>query len=65
MVTKMGLETIAEGVEKPEQLKLLKDFNCHIVQGFLRGKPMLESSCEDYLNGNKTALISIETEELA
>ncbi|WP_288805618.1 bifunctional diguanylate cyclase/phosphodiesterase, partial [uncultured Treponema sp.] len=40
MVTKMGLQTIAEGVEKNEQLQILKEFNCHIVQGFLRGKPM-------------------------
>ena len=62
MVTKMGLETIAEGVEKPEQLQLLKNFNCHIIQGFLRGKPMPESNCEDYLNGNKSALLSLEDE---
>ena len=64
MVTKMGLETIAEGVERPEQLAVLKDFDCHIVQGFLRGKPMPESNCDDYLNGNKSALISLENEVL-
>ncbi len=57
MVTNMGLETIAEGVENPDQLKLLEDFNCNIVQGFLRGKPMPVNSCEAYLGGDKSALI--------
>ena len=55
MVTKMGLQTIAEGVEKNEQLQILKEFNCHIVQGFLRGKPMLEQNCAAYLGGKKSA----------
>lgn len=63
MVTKMGLQTIAEGVEKNEQLQILKEFNCHIVQGFLRGKPMLKQNCAAYLGGKKSALISLETEK--
>ena len=63
MVTKMGLQTIAEGVEKNEQLQILKEFNCHIVQGFLRGKPMPEQNCAAYLGGKKSALISLETEK--
>lgn len=63
MVTKMGLQTIAEGVEKNEQLQILKEFNCHIVQGFLRGKPMLEQNGAAYLGGKKSALISLETEK--
>lgn len=63
MVTKMGLQTIAEGVEKNEQLQILKEFNCHIIQGFLRGKPMLEQNCAAYLGGKKSALISLETEK--
>lgn len=63
MVTKMGLQTIAEGVEKNEQLQILKEFNCHIVQGFLRGKPMLEQNCAAYLGGKKSALISLETKK--
>ena len=63
MVTKMGLQTIAEGVEKNEQLQILKEFNCHIVQGFLRGKPMPEQNCAAYLGGKKSALIALETEK--
>ncbi|MGP1459296.1 MAG: putative bifunctional diguanylate cyclase/phosphodiesterase [Treponema sp.] len=60
MVSKMGLETIAEGVERPAQLEILKQFNCHIVQGFLRGKPMTAESCGKYLQGDSKALSIIE-----
>ena len=62
MVKNMGLETIAEGVEYPEQLDLLHKFNCNIVQGFLRGKPMNSERCEEYLSGNEKALITIFNE---
>lgn len=56
MVSKMGLETIAEGVEQKEQLSMLKDFKCTIVQGFLRGKPMPQEACMAYLGGDDSAL---------
>lgn len=62
MVTNMGLDTIAEGVEKPNQLILLDKFNCHIVQGFLRGKPMPQEKCEQYLSGNEGALVTINSQ---
>ena len=56
MVTKMGLDTIAEGVEKVDQLKILQELNCKTVQGFLRGKPMSQAAIEEYLSGNINAL---------
>lgn len=59
MVSKMGLETIAEGVELNEQLSMLKAFKCTIVQGFLRGKPMPQQACMAYLSGDDTALLKI------
>ena len=57
MVEKMGLETIAEGVENKEQLELLHKFNCNFVQGFLRGKPMPYHLCDAYLAGDVNALL--------
>ena len=57
MVEKMGLETIAEGVENKEQLELLNQFNCNFVQGFLRGKPMPYHLCDAYLAGDVNALL--------
>lgn len=47
MVSKMGLDTIAEGVEKEEQLDILKKIKCRTVQGFLKGKPMPKEKCEE------------------
>lgn len=52
MVTKMGLDTIAEGVERTEQLDVLKQINCKNIQGFLKGKPMPKERCEQILGGN-------------
>ncbi len=35
----LGLTTIAEGVERPEQLALLSELGCDLVQGYLTGRP--------------------------
>ena len=59
MVSKMGLDTIAEGVEKPEQLELLQRIKCHNVQGFLKGKPMSLDRCEKVLSGDESAFLTI------
>lgn len=40
MVKKLGMETIAEGVETEEQYEYLKRINCDNIQGFLLGRPM-------------------------
>lgn len=61
MVSSMGLDTIAEGVEDKEQLILLRKFNCSTVQGFLEGKPMPLDKCEEYLSGNIAALDRLST----
>lgn len=58
MVSKMGLDTIAEGVEKNDQLEILKKFDCNIIQGYLRGKPMPEFNCNAYLAGDNSALLT-------
>ncbi|MBO5291660.1 MAG: EAL domain-containing protein [Lachnospiraceae bacterium] len=42
MVKKLGLETVAEGVETADQLAYLKSIDCDNIQGFLLGKPMPE-----------------------
>lgn len=42
MVQRLGLETIAEGVETKEQLDYLKNIHCINIQGYFLGKPMAE-----------------------
>ena len=36
----LELETIAEGVETPEQLRLLREMECDLIQGYIFGKPV-------------------------
>ena len=60
LVTKMGLDTIAEGVENPEQLKVLEAINCKNIQGFLMGKPMGANLCERMLAGDESAVLRSE-----
>lgn len=52
LVSKMGLNTIAEGVENEDQLKMIQKFNCRTIQGFLLGKPMTKEQCEKLLVEN-------------
>jgi EAL domain-containing protein (putative c-di-GMP-specific phosphodiesterase class I) len=40
MAHSVGMRVIAEGVESREQLKLLRDNGCDLVQGFLLARPM-------------------------
>jgi EAL domain-containing protein (putative c-di-GMP-specific phosphodiesterase class I) len=42
MASKMGIVSIAEGVETEAQYKMLDDFGCDFVQGYLFCKPLPE-----------------------
>jgi len=44
---KMGLITVAEGVETKLQLDYLKKLDCDVIQGFLLGRPQPEESIID------------------
>ena len=43
----LDIKVIAEGVETKEQLDILKDMNCDIVQGYYLSKP-LEDALEAF-----------------
>lgn len=46
LVNKLGLDTIAEGVETEEQLAAISQLHCKTIQGFLTGRPMQRIDCE-------------------
>jgi diguanylate cyclase (GGDEF)-like protein len=46
----LGLEVVAEGVEKDAQLKLLERYGANQVQGYLISKPLPLAELEKYLN---------------
>jgi diguanylate cyclase (GGDEF)-like protein len=42
----LGMLTVAEGVEQPEQLELLRQFRCSFVQGYLFSRPVPAAEVE-------------------
>ena len=52
---KLGLCTVAEGVETTGQLDILKGLNCGKVQGFLTGHPLPAADIEPFLRAAASA----------
>lgn len=50
MVKKLGVSTVAEGVESKAQYDYLKDIKCDNIQGYLMGKPMNENNIEEIIS---------------
>jgi diguanylate cyclase (GGDEF)-like protein/PAS domain S-box-containing protein len=46
LAASLGMKTVAEGVETPEQLELLKALGCDTVQGYLISRPVTASELE-------------------
>lgn len=40
MAKKLNIHTVAEGVENPEQIELLRQLDCEVAQGFYYSKPV-------------------------
>jgi len=45
LVNKLGLDTIAEGVETGEQLEAIREIKCKTIQGYLTGRPLPKKDC--------------------
>jgi EAL domain-containing protein (putative c-di-GMP-specific phosphodiesterase class I) len=56
IAAKMGLGTIAEGVETRQQLDHLKQLGCDEVQGYYYSKPVPAAEAELFLRGQATAV---------
>lgn len=48
---KIGISVVAEGVETEKQYKILHDYRCDIVQGYLISKPLPEDEAIDFMYG--------------
>ncbi|MBU0586928.1 MAG: EAL domain-containing protein [Gammaproteobacteria bacterium] len=49
MARKLGLSTVAEGVETQAQLQLVRSLGCECVQGYLIARPMLADDLIEWL----------------
>jgi diguanylate cyclase (GGDEF)-like protein/PAS domain S-box-containing protein len=50
----LALETVAEGVERPEQLERLQVLGCQQIQGFYFSRPLTPADVEQYLYQHPT-----------
>ena len=58
MARTLGIQTVAEGVETPEQLDCVRALGCDLVQGYLLAKPLAEEdigACIDQQPAGRTA----------
>ncbi|GHC30059.1 putative bifunctional diguanylate cyclase/phosphodiesterase [Aidingimonas halophila] len=53
---RLGLEVIAEGVETEEQLELVRELGCDLVQGYYCFKPMAADDAQNLLTGLVTPI---------
>ena len=52
LALKLGMSTIAEGVETRGQVKILKEMSCSVAQGFFYSKPLPADDFIKYVNRN-------------
>lgn len=51
MVKELNISTVAEGVEREEQVEFLKSAGCDLIQGFAFYRPMPVEQFEEVLDG--------------
>ncbi len=57
MSRSLHLKVVAEGVETPQQHKILQELGCDIMQGYYFGKPMNRTDFERYLHEEPPAMV--------
>ena len=50
LANRFGLQTVAEGVETKEQLDLVKQLNCDLVQGFYFSRPVMSGELPNVIS---------------
>ncbi len=50
----LGLKVVAEGIEREEEMQMLKDFGCDEAQGYLISKALTATDMEAWISDNRT-----------
>lgn len=57
MIKELGIECVAEGAENEEQVSLLQQFGCNIIQGYFYSKPVtLEAFTSEFVEKTRNQL---------
>jgi predicted signal transduction protein with EAL and GGDEF domain len=61
LATKLGIEVVAEGVETPEQARLLRELGCGRAQGWLWAKALPAAALAERLRGERHTPVLAES----
>jgi EAL domain-containing protein (putative c-di-GMP-specific phosphodiesterase class I) len=53
----LRLDVVGEGIETREQLRLLREYGCPSVQGFLFARPLLSADFADFAESNEAGVL--------
>lgn len=56
MCQKLGIELVAEGVERPDDWQYLRQAGCHVAQGYLISPPVPECRFDEWVRGGMSFL---------
>ncbi|WP_114966450.1 putative bifunctional diguanylate cyclase/phosphodiesterase [Alkalilacustris brevis] len=56
LAERLGLETLAEGVETPQEHAMLAQLGCHSVQGFVIARPMAADAVAGWIRSHRNRL---------
>ncbi|MFJ5769290.1 EAL domain-containing protein [Psychrobacillus sp. NPDC093180] len=63
LAQQLDMEVVAEGVETTDQLKVLNNYNCNSIQGYLFSKPVPATKFEKLLSKGKLIPEEMKTKE--
>ena len=49
----LNIEVVAEGVETTEQIRILRDLGCDVLQGYALARPMPRASIPDFIRSGR------------
>jgi len=58
LASSLGLETVAEGVELPEQQEAVKQMGCDLIQGYLYSRPVPSDELYDVIDSIQNQLLA-------
>ncbi|HEU5419271.1 MAG TPA: sensor domain-containing phosphodiesterase, partial [Streptosporangiaceae bacterium] len=60
----LGIEVVAEGIERPEQLELLRAMGCGLGQGYLVARPMAARGIEEFATSGERAPAALDAPDV-